>query len=117
MQALNEAWRVLGDPRRRRAYDRSLQDHGATTAPDGHGATTDVTPAHRAQGVRAAGGGDPLALVPAALVAAAVLVGSVGVVLASPGALAAAALLGALGGSAFALAPVVALRRDRRRRG
>jgi hypothetical protein len=38
MQALNEAWRVLGDEERRRAYDRLLSGAGAGTAGPGAGA-------------------------------------------------------------------------------
>lgn len=130
MQALNEAWRVLGDPDRRRAYDRSLEREGIAEGGGAkNGPSPDVATAARARataiggaecgpaGTAPGGGrGDALALVPPALVVAAVLTGAVAVVMASAAARTAAALLGILGGAAFALAPVVAVRRDRRRR-
>lgn len=115
MQALNEAWWVLGDDRRRRAYDCSLEAQGAAAGPGPE--ATGATASGQAEAPGLPGRGDPVVLVPAALVATALLVGALGVVFASPGALAAAAVLGFLGGWAFALAPIVALRRDRRRRG
>ena len=42
MARLNEAYRVLGDPGRRLAYDRSLRAGGEATPPDG--SSVDITP-------------------------------------------------------------------------
>jgi putative phosphoribosyl transferase len=113
MQAVNEAWRVLGHPARRRAYDASLGiapeagDHRLAfdladlLAPD-----PPLRPSTRA---------DLVTLVPAALGVGAVVGVVLAVVLASPAFLA----LGLLGlgaaGLAFVLTPFYLLARDRRR--
>jgi hypothetical protein len=123
MCAVNEAWRVLGDPARRRVYDahRIATAAGATRRATS-GPTTTAGGAgeprpERVPGRAPAGGrATPLVLVPAALFGLALLQLLVGLVVGIPTMLATGAVTVALSVAAFAAAPLLMLAATRNTR-
>jgi curved DNA-binding protein CbpA len=131
MQAVNEAWRVLRDPGRRRDYDRRLAGapSGGSTRPyagaeDAFASDdalepdppeyvaaqlpeTDLRPTRVA---------DTALLVPAALLAAAVGLFVLAMVSFNPALLAGALALVLVSGCCFVVAPFLVMARERRRR-
>lgn len=117
MIELNEAWRVLGDPARRRIYDRGPAGPAPRAGGDapGDGTGPSGTPT-RTPGSTAPGGRSNLvALVPVGLLAAALSTLVVGLVLGGP-VLALGALLFGLAMAAFLVAPFLALATSRQDR-
>jgi hypothetical protein len=118
MYAVNEAWRVLGDPSRRRIYDAhriasaagAAGPVGRTAGSTAPGAVADPPRPERVPGRAPAGGrGNPLVLVPAALFGLAVLQLVAGLLLGVPTLLATGVVTFALSVAAFAAAPMVML--------
>ena len=115
MCALNEAWRVLGDPARRTIYDRQRIATAAGAAGVGQNGTSRAqaaaaTRAGRIPGRAPAGGhGNPLVLIPAALLglALAQLVG--GLLIGVPGLVASGSVTLALAVTSFVAAPLIVM--------
>ena len=121
MQAINDAWSVLGDPARRRAYDSGL---GLTAGP-----ATEAPAAESEGGVEAEEESDApfvapeprsarreaLVLVPVLLLALSVASFAMGMLMLAPALQVLAALLLALAAVSFALVPVLTIRRQARR--
>ena len=116
MQAVNDAWATLGDPERRRRYDRT---HPAPAAEPGGGADLDGPWGALADDDGPEGGGVPasgwFAVVPVGLFAASVGLGLLGVLLALPALVGVAVLTFALSCLAFVAAPLLSLYTARRR--
>jgi hypothetical protein len=124
MCALNEAWRVLGDPARRRTYDahRIAAAAGAAGAPASEtGAPRRATRQPRPERVPgrapAGGRGNPLVLLPAGLFGLALVQFVAGLLIGVPTLLATSAVTFAVSVAAFAAAPLLMMattRSDRR---
>lgn len=117
MCAVNEAWRVLGDPSRRRIYDAhriavaagAKGGQGSPSAPP-RSSTGEGHRPERVPGRAPAGGsGRPIVLVPALLFGAAVVQLLAGLLIGVPALLATGAATFALSVAAFAATPLLVL--------
>jgi molecular chaperone DnaJ len=128
MRALNEAWETLGDPERRRRYDRSLT--GPAQRPTAWTAPTDAPPTAAPRSDRddllhdladdsPIGGTVRLtswfAVLPPGVLVLGFLVGLFGLVFRLGGVIAFAFVLGGVSAALFLLSPFVALAASRRR--
>jgi hypothetical protein len=128
MQAVNEAWGVLRDPAKRRAYDSRLRTSSpegrAHPAPPRGGPSDDWEPIERDEPVaaylvedepRPSRASDLVMLVPAAIVALSAGAFVLSLVLANAALLATSFATGVLGGAAFVLSPFFVMIRQRGR--
>lgn len=120
MCAINEAWRVLGDPSRRRIYDASRVRTAAGVSGVPRPASPQPTRSpsgsrpQRVPGAAPAGGrSNPIIMLPAILMALATLQMVVGLLLGVPGVLTTGAITFALSVAAFAAAPLLMLAASR----
>jgi DnaJ domain len=125
MQALNQAWATLGDPARRRAYDRALGLGVVRPAASRPGPAPSPPPIVVDEEGEADWGPEPepgppakrdvFLLVPVALLACAAVCVGLGGLLYAPVLLGAAVFFVAVSAFAFALVPILTLRRQARR--
>lgn len=121
MRDLNEAWEVLSDPGRRRAYDRTLPPRAThRTAPGGDGGAPDLDldadldlDLLDDRPRRPSGTSSPLSVAPAAVFVAAIGTGVLGIMLAIPELLAFAGFLTFLSVMALAAVALLTLRGPR----
>ena len=123
MQAVNEAWAILGDPTRRSRYDRSLVGDTTATAPRGPGAWPADADRRSWEDLEDLDDDQApvvmvlprwLALLPVGLFATSIAVGVVGLVVGLPAVAALALILFVLSTMLFLSAPFIALFVSRR---